>query len=213
MITFEEAYDKIRPGEQMFYGLKTRDRCRDHWDLAGGVMSLRGDLIEVGVWRGGTAALAAAQMKNLGDESTLFLCDTWSGVPREKTCEKDLYVGGEHRDSDTKVVVDLFSRVFDFDSLEVILLPGIFPDETKRFVEGRQFKYVSLDVDVYESTKQCFEFLWPSVVRGGVVIIDDYKWPNTPGVEEFVDEMLASKKYDLEIVKQSTKYQFSCVKK
>jgi hypothetical protein len=46
-----------------------------------------------------------------------------------------------------------------------------------------------IDGDWYESTKICLEVLFPKVVSGGIVVIDDYgKWS---GCREAVDEFLA----------------------
>jgi O-methyltransferase len=41
-------------------------------------------------------------------------------------------------------------------------------------LDDTQFCFVHLDVDLYESTKQCLEYFWPRLIPGGVVISHDY---------------------------------------
>jgi hypothetical protein len=48
-----------------------------------------------------------------------------------------------------------------------------------------------LDTDFYASTRQELEYLYPLVVSGGVVIIDDYGF--WQGARQAVDEFLADK--------------------
>lgn len=48
---------------------------------------------------------------------------------------------------------------------------------------------VNIDVDLYEPTAAALKHLFPRVVRGGVVILDDYE--GFPGAKKAVDEYLA----------------------
>lgn len=41
-------------------------------------------------------------------------------------------------------------------------------------LDNHRFALVHLDVDLYESTKQCIEYFWPRIVPGGVLISHDY---------------------------------------
>ncbi|MGO9909075.1 MAG: class I SAM-dependent methyltransferase [Solirubrobacteraceae bacterium] len=68
------------------------------------------------------------------------------------------------------------------------LLPGIFPDETGEQLADRTFRFVHVDVDVYQSASDVFEWAWPRLSHGGVAVFDDYGFPACPGVTQFVDE-------------------------
>jgi len=185
ILSFDQVYNTIRPGEAMLYGLKTIDRCLDHWRAVQDVSKLDGDLIEVGVWRGGTSVLAAAQMKNTECSGTLYMCDTWTGISKDQTSNKDLYIGGEHADAKVEDVVEVFRKLGLTENPPSEIFVGLFPKETGKIVETKRFKYVSLDVDIFEATSKSFEFLWKRMVPGGILIIDDYNWPRTPGITEF----------------------------
>ena len=70
----------------------------------------------------------------------------------------------------------------------VELLQGIFPDETADQVDDRTFRLCHIDVDVYQSAKDVFDWVWPRLSPDGVVVFDDYGFPACPGVTQFVDE-------------------------
>ena len=76
-----------------------------------------------------------------------------------------------------------------------------YPAERVHFVKGRveetvpdeapeRIALLRLDTDWYESTKHELEHLYPRLVSGGVLILDDYGW--WKGAREAVDEWLAS---------------------
>jgi len=67
------------------------------------VLHLPGDILEVGVWRGGTGVLLAARSQSAGSAKAVYLCDTFAGVV--KASELDgAYRGGEHSDTSPDVV-------------------------------------------------------------------------------------------------------------
>ncbi len=70
----------------------------------------------------------------------------------------------------------------------VELLEGIFPEETAARVSAEALRLVHVDVDVYQSAKDVFEWAWPRLSPGGVAVFDDYGFPACPGVTRFVDE-------------------------
>ena len=118
----------------------------------------------------------------------MFLCDTFSGVVKAGD-EDPLYTGGEHDDTTPKLVRSL-ARHLGLDNVEVLV--GIFPDDTGAGVEDRRFKLCHLDVDVYGSTLTAARWVWPRLVAGGVIVVDDYGGDGMDGVQravhEFVDE-------------------------
>jgi O-methyltransferase len=159
-------------------------RCYELWTLCGQLDSLPpGDILEIGVWRGGTGCLLAARGKAGG--STAFLCDTFTGVVKAGGQDSG-YVGGEHADTSRAVVVELAARM-GLDNVEV--LQGIFPDETGERVASRRFRFCHIDVDVYESAAQSFDWVWPRLVPGGIVVFDDYGFYSCGGVTRLVDQM------------------------
>jgi O-methyltransferase len=162
-------------------------RCYELWQLSGQIGALDpGDVLEVGVWRGGTGCLLARRCldDNLG--GTVFLCDTFTGVAKAGGRDS-AYVGGEHADTSEATVLDLAQRM-GLSNVEV--LKGIFPEATAHRIADRRFRFCHIDVDVYESASQTFDWIWSRLVRGGIVVFDDYGFYSCGGVTRLVDQMI-----------------------
>jgi O-methyltransferase len=159
-------------------------RSYELWSLLGEVSDLSGAVLEVGVWRGGSGVLMAARMADLGLADPVYLCDTWEGVV--KTGQEDIYYyDGKHADTSKAIVEALVGRL---GLTNVRLLQGVFPEDTASRVTAETLRLVHVDVDVYQSAKDVFEWAWPRLASGGVAVFDDYGFPACPGVTRFVDE-------------------------
>lgn len=177
---FRQIFDVIRN-----HTLVDEYRCHELWQLCGQLDALEpGDLLEVGVWRGGTGCLIARRCAT-ATSSTVFLCDTFTGVVKAGN-EDSAYVGGEHADTSREIVANLVRQL---GLTNVKILQGIFPDATGSEIAERRFRLCHIDVDVYESAAQTFEWVWPRLVRGGLVVFDDYGFYSCGGVTRFVDQM------------------------
>jgi O-methyltransferase len=176
---FQRTYQAVRKNT-----LVDEWRCHELWTLVGELCEVPGAILEVGVWRGGSGALMAARAASLGIEDPVFLCDTWEGVV--KTGAVDTYYrDGKHDDTSKGIVEDLVRRM---GLGNVDLLQGIFPDETADGVDDRALRLCHVDVDVYQSAKDVFDWAWPRLSPGGVAVFDDYGFPACPGVTRFVDQ-------------------------
>jgi O-methyltransferase len=172
-------------------------RCYELWKLAGHVSNRSGDILEVGVWRGGSAALmahGAADRKDsrenvreneAGPEPMIWLADTFCGVVKAGSRDP-YYRGGEHADTTVATVRGLMDSVCP---LEYRVLEGIFPDETAAAIEDRRFSLVHVDVDVYLSARDITNWVWPRLIPGGVIVYDDYGFYGCEGVTALVHEL------------------------
>jgi O-methyltransferase len=176
---FQRVYDAIR--RNTFVDIW---RCYELWSLVGELREVPGSILEVGVWRGGTGVLMAARAAELGIEEPVFLCDTWSGVVKSSAVDT-YYRDGKHDDASPEMVERL---VAELGLRNVILLEGVFPDETGDRIVDRTFRVCHCDVDVYQSAGDVLEWVWPRLSSGGAVVFDDYGFPACPGVTKLVDE-------------------------
>lgn len=160
-------------------------RLYELWQLLEQVSHLDGDILEVGVWRGGSGCLMAARARGLGLGTQVFMCDTFAGVanagPRDLS-----YEGGEHDDT-SKAIVETLAQELELTNIE--LLEGIFPEDTGHELADRRFRLCHIDVDVHDSARAVFEWAWPRLADGGVVVFDDYGFFECNGVTEFVDDL------------------------
>lgn len=164
-------------------------RCFELWQLVRQVESLdAGDILEVGVWRGGTGAVMAKRAQLLGSQSKLFLCDTFEGVVKAGANDSH-YKNREHSDTSKETVEGLLSRV---GVANAEILVGIFPEATASRVADRRFRLCHVDVDVYQSAKDVVDWVWPRLVPGGIVVFDDYGFSGCDGVTRYVNESMGA---------------------
>ena len=176
---FQAAFGQIRD-----HTLVDHLRCYELWRLIEQTAHLPGDILEVGVWRGGTGCLMARRAQMLGSPARIVLCDTFAGVV--KAGAKDgAYRGGEHADTSLDTVRDL-AAAMDLTNIE--MLTGIFPEETGARVADRRFSLCHIDVDVYQSGLDVLEWVWPRMPVGGIVVYDDYGFATCDGITRLVNE-------------------------
>ena len=156
-------------------------RCYELYSLAKQQASIEGDLVEVGVWRGGSAAILASAMPL----KTAHLFDTFEGVVKADSRFDTLYEGGEHSDASTQQVTALFDSL----SISCAIHVGIFPEDTLSDLPEK-ISLAHIDVDTNASAKESFDKIWPRVVVSGVVIFDDYGAFGCEGVTQFVSETI-----------------------
>ncbi len=177
---FEKVYRQIQP-----YTLVDQHRCYELWSLVEQSAKIPGALIEVGVWRGGTGGLISARAANLGITDPVYLCDTFKGVVKTSKCDLH-YDGGEHSDTSLEIVGNLLQKKLLLNNTRI--LEGIFPEETASKIETDQFRFCHIDVDVYESTKDIVDWIWPRMSIGGIVVFDDYGLPSCTGIRDYINE-------------------------
>lgn len=163
-------------------------RCYELWQLVQKVQSLdpHAAILEVGVWRGGTAGIMARQLANIKSKATLYLADTFSGVAKAGSNDS-FYTGGEHGDTSQYIVEDVLKNKSQYPYFKI--LKGIFPEETAdKVLITEQFGLCHIDVDVYESAKDILEWVWDKLIPGGVVVFDDYGFHSCTGVTKLVEQ-------------------------
>jgi O-methyltransferase len=172
------------------YTLVDPDRIKNLYTLAHRVEAERipGDVIECGVYNGGTAAVLARSATRSRIKRTLWLFDSFQGMP--ETTEVDgleakEYVG-QVLGSTKKVREVLRKAGADLDRVKIV--EGWFQD-TFPTAPISQIALLNIDADWYESVKLCLETFYDRIVPGGFVSIDDYgHWP---GCRRAVDEFFA----------------------
>lgn len=143
-------------------------------------LAFGGDIIEVGVFRGGTAKFLTL----LFPHRKFYFYDTWNGIP---------VVDDRHDDS---VLLGQFgnatlgeTKEFVGDSTNHVFIKGIFPYDG--FVV-RKFAFAHIDVDTYVTVKAALKKIYPLTQPGGVIVIDDYDLIYA-GVKVAVDEFFEDK--------------------
>jgi len=147
-----------------------------------------GDIVECGVWRGGSMMAAIMALQTMGvNDRNLHLFDTFQGMTEPR--EIDLSFRGEAAsDLLQKHCKDERAAIWAYAPLEKVMANLIalgYDDKKIHFVKGRiedtipdnapqSISLLRLDTDWYESTFHELTHLYPRLSAGGVLIIDDY---------------------------------------
>ena len=161
---------------------------------------VRGPIVECGVWRGGSSMLSALALLARGDTSrTLWLYDTFEGMVAPG--ELDVTYDGvpaqallETQERTANAVNDWC--VASIEQVRANMDATGYPRERIRLVKGKvedtipaqvpdTIAVLRLDTDWFESTWHELVHLYPRLVPGGVLIVDDYGWWR--GAREAVD--------------------------
>lgn len=158
-----------------------------------------GDIVECGVWRGGSMMCAALTLLATGnDQRRLVLFDTFTGMTTP---------GAEDIDFEGQRANDLMEQHEDvrcaatLDEVRDNMRSTGYPEHLINYVRGRvedtvpahappAIALLRLDTDWYSSTRHELEHLVPRMAKGGVLIVDDYGHWN--GARRAVDEYFAS---------------------
>lgn len=162
-----------------------------------------GDVVETGVWRGGSMIFARALLDVHGEaDRVVWCCDSFQGMP-VPTVEGESFSGTEDFSDLNYLAVGVdqvkgyFTR-FGVLSDKVKFAKGWF-SETLPTLPIDTIALLRLDGDLYESTRDALVPLCPKVSKGGYVIVDDYhSWE---GCKKAVDEYRAAQGITSPIVK------------
>ena len=177
---FQEIYSKIKD-----YTVVTEDRCYIIYKFCHHYLHLEGNFAECGVYKGGTAFLIAYALKNNSVQNKqLHLFDTFAGMPVVANKDPSGHKKGDFGDVSLNAVKD-YLQMFPF----VVFHPGLIP-ETFKAIKDEKFAFVHIDIDLYQTAKDCCNFFYDRMISGGVMIFDDYglpwyKFAEKQAVDEF----------------------------
>ena len=168
--------------------------------------AIEGSVVECGVWKGGSIMAALLALKE--SHRTVYLYDTFEGMS-EPTKEDKSYKD----ESATKAFLnkdEYWEKIACYSTLDEVkenIRKVNYPSDKIKFIRGKveetipetipeKIAVLRLDTDWYESTMHEMVHLFPKLVSGGVIIIDDYgHWK---GCKKAVDEYIS--KYNIKLL-------------
>jgi O-methyltransferase len=162
--------------------------------------NIPGDIVECGVWRGGSMQACAKTLLSVGaTDRELHLFDTYEGMtpPTAEDLRRDGKSAQELLDSQGKDRP--IWAVATLDDVQAGFEQVPYPKERIHYVQGKvedtipeqapeRISILRLDTDWYASTKHELDQLYSRLVSGGVLLIDDYGY--WQGSRQAVDEFL-----------------------
>ncbi|MBU1196109.1 MAG: TylF/MycF family methyltransferase [Proteobacteria bacterium] len=166
---------------------------------------IEGDIVECGVWQGGSMMSVAQRLcQKKSVKRGLWLYDTFEGMPAPTSLDYSKR-SGDARSKFNKTTTDgEFSDWCNADIATVRHNLGTtsYPEDKIKYIKGKvedtipgnlpeKIALLRLDTDWYESTKHELIHLYPLLVFGGVIIIDDYgHWEGCrTAVDEFMETL------------------------
>ena len=147
-----------------------------------------GPVVECGCWEGGMSGAIAEVLP----DRHFYLLDSFEGLPDagvEDTEHDRTLLARDRLRSAEEVAADTMRR----SGAAFTLVRGWFKD-TLPTLDVDDIAVLRLDGDLYDSTLGCLEALFPRVVSGGLVIIDDYgDWDGcTRAVHDYLSSVKAT---------------------
>lgn len=175
-----------------------------HYELYKKIVDLPGDVVELGVFKGGSIIQFATFRELIENERSRKIIgfDIFGEFPKNKaSIESDkAFINNWNSEyqgeflSDEDIYKSL--QLKGIDNIE--LVKGDICETLPAYIKEYPHMKISLlhiDTDVYEPAKIALEQLFDRVVRGGIIIFDDYA--GVEGETCAVDEFLSDKKYYL----------------
>lgn len=141
-----------------------------------------GDLAELGVYKGNTAAVLAHYAKTFNRKAFFF--DTYAGFDDRDFIGLDSGRPQGFEDTSLGIVRELIGE--DSSCCEYII--GYFPASLREADAERIFSVVSIDCDLYEPIKAGLDFFYPRLSKGGALFLHDYSSDHWKGATQAIDE-------------------------
>ncbi len=145
---------------------------------------IKGKIAEVGVFQGTFAKLINEKF----NDREFFLFDSFEGFDEDEVSE-EMRLG-----RCDEIFKDRYKQTSENEVLNKLNYPekctifkGLFPNTITEEVKKSEFAFVSLDVDLEESTYQGIQFFYPRIVEGGIMYIHDYNSSHLLGVKRAVE--------------------------
>lgn len=159
--------------------------------------NIEGSIVECGVWKGGSVMAVLHTLIKLEKNKDVFLYDTYEGMAEPSdidTSHKGEAASEMYKDKDGKWCYSSLQEVqnnifsLDYEKNNLHFVKGDILETIPSKNTPDKIALLRLDTDWYDSTKHEMEHLFPRLVKGGIIIIDDYgHWS---GCKKAIDEYL-----------------------
>jgi len=155
-------------------------------------LQIEGDVVECGVWRGGSAKVLRETLIDRGAAKTLYLFDSFAGMA-EVDSESDRHDVGDFQDTSLDHVQAFVSGAAGEDPRGIaVFKPGWIP-ESFAGMDDVKLCFAHIDLDLHKSILDALAFIYSRLSSGGAIVFDDYGFASCPGARKAVDDFFAGK--------------------
>ena len=155
-------------------------------------VDIEGDIVEFGCFSG-TTSLFIRRLLDLKLSNRQFhVYDSFKGLP-DKTIKDASVAGSNFKAGELKTSKKELINNFKRASLKPPIIHKGWFNEVKAKELPNNIVFAFLDGDFYQSIMDSLNLVWPRLVKGGGLVIDDYERSDLPGVSRAIEDFFASK--------------------
>jgi len=168
-----------------------------HWEIYKEIINLPGAIVECGVFKG-ASIIRFATFREILESSysrKLIGFDTFSNFPSQNSMDDAKYIDYFETMCGYGMSKNELEQIFSYKGFKNIeLVEGNLLETIPIYFEKNYSLKIALlhvDVDVYDATKHCLDNLFDKVVRGGIILLDDYSTAvagATRAIDEFINQ-------------------------
>lgn len=152
---------------------------------------LKGIFVECGMGRGATTRAYLNLIRDgILTKRDVYALDSFQGLP-----EGSIYDAPDVKGRVNRPIELVQEWLPSYNDFNINVLEGWFKD-TLKLIPSVDIAIAHIDVDIYPSYKECLEYLYPQVVPGGIIMLDEYnssadlaKWPGAKiAIDEFCEK-------------------------
>ena len=175
--------------------LKRMGKLLAHYELYKRIINLPGEVVECGVFKG-ASLMRFASFRNLLESPysrKLIGFDAFGEFPRQGDAEDQAFIEAFESEAGTGISpqdLESFLANKGIDNVELVAgdINHSVPDYAKRN-PALKIALLHVDVDIYQPTKTILETFYPLMVKGGIIVFDDYG--TVAGETRAIDEYFA----------------------
>jgi O-methyltransferase len=139
------------------------------------VKELPGDFVECGVNRGGLSRTIINYIDFKSLNKKFILMDTFNGLDDEFVSETEKNHGLNNESFGySECYVDVKKT---FEEFNTDIIRGAIPATLEK-AKTDNICFISIDMNCVAPEIAAAEYFWDKIVKGGIVLLDDYGWPN-----------------------------------
>lgn len=150
-----------------------------------------GDIVEMGCHRGFLLYHIRLLLNKLNCNKELYGVDSFEGLPELDDIDIVDKTNPFFKKGDMKCDLEDVYKVFK-NLKKPKLLKGFF-NKIDKLDYPKRVCFSHFDGDLYSSIMDSFEIIYPRLENGGVIVVDDYNFIETPGVKKACKEFLKNK--------------------
>jgi predicted O-methyltransferase YrrM len=146
-----------------------------------------GNVLELGSYRGGSAAFMSKAMQSFLPDARFFALDTFEGMPYADGAI-DAHSEGDFSNVD---IEEIRQFAADANLINLQFVKGRFEDTLPGLVDSiGPFALVHIDCDVRDAVAYSYEMVKKHMVPGGYIVFDDATVSSCIGATEVVEELV-----------------------